>query len=198
MLHFHFFFFQNFIYLFLAVLGLCCCVDFSCREGGYSLVAVCGFLTAVVSLAERRPQGVQALVATHGLSSWSTRAQLLHGMWDLGRPGIKPVSPAVAGRFFTTEPPEKPCIYFLMVFSLFPEPQQKGSKQQICSHSDSPENEQQISLLLVFLLEVVWHMCAPPRALEAANTLTGSVNNERALYRMSCCMRAPDMRLAVT
>jgi len=27
---------------------------------------------------------------------------------DLPRPGIKPVSPALAGRFFTTEPPEKP------------------------------------------------------------------------------------------
>ena len=29
-------------------------------------------------------------------------------MWDLPRPGIEPVSPALAGRFFTTEPPGKP------------------------------------------------------------------------------------------
>ena len=29
-------------------------------------------------------------------------------MWDLPRPGIKPVSPALAGRFLTTEPPGKP------------------------------------------------------------------------------------------
>jgi len=28
-------------------------------------------------------------------------------MWDLPRPGIEPVSPALAGRFFTTELPEK-------------------------------------------------------------------------------------------
>ena len=28
-------------------------------------------------------------------------------MWDPPSPGIKPVSPALAGRFFTTEPPEK-------------------------------------------------------------------------------------------
>ena len=27
-----------------------------------------------------------------------------HGMWDLPRPGIEPMSPALAGEFFTTEP----------------------------------------------------------------------------------------------
>jgi len=29
---------------------------------------------------------------------------------DLPSPGIKPVSPALTGGFFTTEPPGKPCI----------------------------------------------------------------------------------------
>ena len=29
-------------------------------------------------------------------------------MWDLSRPGTKTVSPGLAGRFFTTEPPGKP------------------------------------------------------------------------------------------
>ena len=29
-------------------------------------------------------------------------------MWDLPGSGIEPVSPALAGRFFTTEPPGKP------------------------------------------------------------------------------------------
>ena len=29
-------------------------------------------------------------------------------MWDLPRPGIEAMSPALAGRFFTTEPPGKP------------------------------------------------------------------------------------------
>ncbi|KAJ8788184.1 hypothetical protein J1605_005483 [Eschrichtius robustus] len=29
-------------------------------------------------------------------------------MWDLPRPGIEPVSPALAGRFLTTVPPGKP------------------------------------------------------------------------------------------
>ena len=38
------------------------------------------------------------------LGSHGSRAQLLHGIWDLPRPGIKPVSPALASRFVTTEP----------------------------------------------------------------------------------------------
>ena len=47
-----------FIYLFLAVLGLCCCarVFSSCGEPGLLFTAVCGLLTAVASL-----------VAEHGL-----------------------------------------------------------------------------------------------------------------------------------
>ena len=31
----------------------------------------------------------------------------LHKMWDLSRPGIEPVSPALAGRYLTTGPPGK-------------------------------------------------------------------------------------------
>ena len=49
----------------------------------------------------------------HELSSCGTWAQLLHGMWDLPRPGLDPVSPASAGGFLTTVPPGKPCHYFL-------------------------------------------------------------------------------------
>ena len=53
-----FFFFLIFVYLFLAVLGLCCSAGFSLvvTSGGYSLVAGHGLLIAVVSL-----------VAEHGL-----------------------------------------------------------------------------------------------------------------------------------
>ena len=32
-------------------------------------------------------------------------------LWDLPGPGIELVSPALAGRFFTTEPPGKPILY---------------------------------------------------------------------------------------
>ena len=31
-------------------------------------------------------------------------------MWNLLGPGIEPVSPELAGGFFTTEPPGKPCL----------------------------------------------------------------------------------------
>ena len=46
----------------------------------------------------------------HRLSSCGSWAQLLHGMWDLPGPGLKPMSPALAGRFLTTVPPGKPCL----------------------------------------------------------------------------------------
>ena len=49
---FHFFKIILFVYLFLAVLGLHCCVGFSlvAARGDYSLVAVCGVLISVVLL----------------------------------------------------------------------------------------------------------------------------------------------------
>ena len=52
-------------------------------------------------------------------------------MWDLPRPGLEPVSPALAGRFLTTVPPGKPlailyvslCLFFVgPVFVLFLNP----------------------------------------------------------------------------
>ena len=37
-------------------------------------------------------------------------------MWDLPRPGLEPVSPALAGRFLTTAPPGKPLLsYFILL-----------------------------------------------------------------------------------
>ena len=58
--------------LFLAVLGLHCCVSFSlvAASGGYSLVVVCWLLIAVTSLVGHRLWGMWAsVVAAHGLSS---------------------------------------------------------------------------------------------------------------------------------
>ena len=50
------------------------------------------------------------LVAEHGLCSTGSFVveHRLSCSLDLPRPGIKPVSPALAGEFFTTEPPGKP------------------------------------------------------------------------------------------
>ena len=49
--------FKKFLFNYLTVLGLLCCVDFSLvvTSRGYSLAVVCGLLTAVASLvAEHR------------------------------------------------------------------------------------------------------------------------------------------------
>ena len=35
-------------------------------------------------------------------------------MWDLPRPGLEPMSPALAGRFSTTAPPGKPRVVFFV------------------------------------------------------------------------------------
>ena len=88
----------------MAVLGLrfCARASSSCGEQGPLFIAVCGPLTIVASLvAEHRLQ-------TRRLSNCGSRAQSLRGMWDLPRPGLEPVSPALAGRFSTTAPPGKP------------------------------------------------------------------------------------------
>ena len=88
----------------MAVLGLrfCARAFSNCGKWGPLFIAVRGPLTIVASLvAEHRLQ-------TRSLSSCGSRAQLLRGMWDLPRPGLEPVSPALAGRFSTTAPPGKP------------------------------------------------------------------------------------------
>ena len=93
-----------YLYLFLTVLGLrfCARAFSSCGERGPLLIAVRGPLTIAASLvAEHRLQ-------TRRLSSCGSQAQLLRGMWDLPRPGLEPVSPALAGIFLTTAPPGKP------------------------------------------------------------------------------------------
>ena len=112
-----FFFFLKylFIYLFMAVLGLSFCVRAfsSCGKRGPLFIVVHGPLTIVASLvAEHRLQ-------TRRLSNCGSRAQLLCGTWDLLRPGLEPVSPALAGRFSTTAPPGKPPLFFLTHSLLF-------------------------------------------------------------------------------
>ena len=49
-------------------------------------------------------------------------------MWDLPGPGLKPVSPALAGGFLTTAPPGKPHTHFFYLLSeaAFMLPQQSG------------------------------------------------------------------------
>ena len=40
-------------------------------------------------------------------------------MWDPPRPGLEPVSPALAGRFATAAPPGKPLFLYILVSSIF-------------------------------------------------------------------------------
>ena len=84
------------------VLRFCARTFSSCGKWGSLFIVVCGPLIIVASLvAEHRLQ-------THRLSNCGSRAQLLRGMWDLPKPGLESVSPALEGRFSTTAPPGKP------------------------------------------------------------------------------------------
>ena len=79
----------------------------SCGKWGPLFIVVRGpLITAASLVAEHRLQ-------SRRLSNCGSLAQLLRSMWDLPRPGLKPVSPALAGRFSTAAPPVKPpSLYF--------------------------------------------------------------------------------------
>ena len=112
-----------FICLFLAVFCLCCCEGFSLvvASGGYSPVAVQDLLIAVASPVVEHglswhagfrscawAQQLWFWALKHRLNSCGAQAQLFLGMWDLLRPGIKPVTPILAGGFLSFEPPGTP------------------------------------------------------------------------------------------
>ena len=106
----------------MAVLGLrfCARAFSSCGKRGPLFIAVRGPLTIAASLvAGHRLQ-------TRRLSSRGSRAQLLRGMWDLPRPGLEPVCPALAGRLPTTAPPGKP-VTSIFKESLSPSGSQMGA-----------------------------------------------------------------------
>ena len=69
-----------------------------------------GFFTTPWTVARQAP-------LTIGFPNWNGLPFPSPG--DLPNPEIKPASPALAGRFFTTEPPGKPCSYFTSAFNFF-------------------------------------------------------------------------------
>ena len=73
-----------------------CCGAWAPHCSGFSCCRAWSLGTRASVVVARRP------------SSCGTRAQLLRGMWDLPRPGLVPMSPAMAGGFLTTVPPGKP------------------------------------------------------------------------------------------
>ena len=102
----------------MAALGLrfCARAFSSCGKRGPLFITVRGPLTIAASLvAEHRLQ-------TRRLSNCGSRAQLLCSTWDLPRPGLEPMSPALAGELSTTAPPGKPptsIFFFFLIFYIF-------------------------------------------------------------------------------
>ena len=103
----------------MAALGLRCCARAFSSCGEQGLCSGCDGRTSL--FAEHKLQGVWASrvaacglsncgswAPAHGLSSCGTGAWLPCSMCDPPRPGIEPMSPVLAGRIFTTEPPGKP------------------------------------------------------------------------------------------
>ena len=115
----------SFIYLILAVLGLCCCAwaFSSCGERVLLCAAESSLLIAVASLVAEYRFWVHGLLQLYSTGSvkWHTG---LVTPWHVGSflpgSGIKFVSPALAGGFFTTEPSGKPWTLSLAAFTSIP------------------------------------------------------------------------------
>ena len=91
---FHKFFFKLIIYLYLVVLGLCCCL-WACSS--------CGKRRLLFVVEYRLLVAVASVVAVHGFSCSGPCA----GFPDRD---IEPMSPALAGGFLSTVPPGKSCV----------------------------------------------------------------------------------------
>ena len=68
----------------------------SVAEQGHGLQGAWVSVVVVGTVSVVEAPGLQR--QTQGSGTW---AQLLHGMWDLPGSGIEPMSPALAGGFFT-------------------------------------------------------------------------------------------------
>ena len=87
------------------------CGAWASRCGGFSCCRAQAIGTQASAVGAPRP------------SSCGSCAELLHGMWNLPGPGIKPVSPELTGQFLSTVPPGKSsAVYFLLkcLFKSFP------------------------------------------------------------------------------
>ena len=120
-----FFYLYLFIYIFYfwlrQVFIAACRLSLVVVSGGYFSLWCTGFSLQWFLLLGAQALGMQASVVVAweisscgsqalecGLSSCGTQAQLFRGMWDLPRPGLEPVSPALAGGFLTTASPGMP------------------------------------------------------------------------------------------
>ena len=127
---------------------------------GYSSFSCVGFSLQWLTLFRAQTLGVQAsAVAAHGLGScgsWALKhkvscraqAELLHGMWPLPRSGIETVSPVLAGSFFTTEPPGKPCVVLLIFLWVGNHPHKK-----FLNYCKKEENKNRLINIKIYIWE---------------------------------------------
>ena len=88
-------------WVFVSVRGL----SLVAASGGHSSSRCVGLsLSRPLLLRSTGSRRAGSVVVAHGPS-----CSAACGMWDLPRPGLEPVSPALAGRLSTTAPPGKPC-----------------------------------------------------------------------------------------
>ena len=100
---FNHFIFKLSLFIFGCTGSLCCAgfLSLVAARGGYSAVTVHGLLIAVAFLvAEHGVRSTGSALVAHRLSCSAACGS--------SGSGIEPVSPALAGRFFTAEPPGKP------------------------------------------------------------------------------------------
>ena len=143
----------------MVALGLCCCewAFSNCAEQGLLFVVMHRLLIVVASprcrvqalgagpsvvpqersvVSMSRIQGTWAsVVVAYGLSSSGEQALVTWGMWNLPRPGIELMSPALAGGFLSTVP--------------------LGKSRPVASHCSSLPNDYTPSLCfkdLIFLI----------------------------------------------
>ena len=116
-------------WVFVAARGLSLVV----ASGGLLFIAVCRLLIVVASRCGAWALGMRASVVVacrlsscgsraleRRLGSCGTETWLLRGTWDLPRPGLEPVSPALAGGFLTTALPGKSMAHFFLALNNIP------------------------------------------------------------------------------
>ena len=101
-------FLKNFIYLFMAALGLCCytwtfssCGYSSCRAWASHCSGFSCCRAWALEYVDFNSCSMWTL--EQGLRSCGPQALLPRSMWDLPGSGLEPVSPALAGRFLTLD-----------------------------------------------------------------------------------------------
>ena len=93
----------------------CSCLE-NPSDGGAWWAAIYGVTQSGTRLKRLSNWSSQAL--EHRPSGCGKQASLICNVWELPRPGMEPVSLALAGRFFTTKPPGKPDKILFKIFLL--------------------------------------------------------------------------------